>query len=148
MTHMYGVRGSFVLLRPKKKVKLPTQSAENQICMGTWALEILEMYSLENKKAQDYRTFSPSEPATELLGYKTNSTRNLLERQKNILSQKFSILSKMTIIHPRTLSFWLCRSSLAPPILVCWRQTMACWNCDTKGVFFWSSSRRQGGLHK
>ena len=34
MTHMYGVRGSFVLLRPKKKVKLPTQSADHQICMG------------------------------------------------------------------------------------------------------------------
>ena len=34
MTHMYGARGSFHVLRPKNTIKLPTQSAEKWICMG------------------------------------------------------------------------------------------------------------------
>ena len=33
MTHMYGARGSFHVLRPKNTIKLLTQSAENWICM-------------------------------------------------------------------------------------------------------------------
>ena len=38
MTRQYSTEGSSVLLRPQK-VNLPTQSAENCICMEKWAWE-------------------------------------------------------------------------------------------------------------
>ena len=59
MTHMYGAWGSFVILRSKNTVKLPTQSAEKWICMGKWAFEILAKLFLKNQKASDDRTFYP-----------------------------------------------------------------------------------------
>ena len=71
--------------------------------------------------------------------------RKLFEGQrKNAVSKFF----KMTIIWPRTPSFWPGQSSLSLPILVSWQQTMACWNRDTRGRFFclWPSSR--GHLQK
>ena len=34
MAFLYDARYLIVLLRPKIKVELPTQSAENRICMG------------------------------------------------------------------------------------------------------------------
>ena len=37
MILLYYARYSFFLLRPKNKVKLPTQSAELLVCMGKWA---------------------------------------------------------------------------------------------------------------
>ena len=48
----YTAWHSFVLLRPKNKVKLLTQSGENRICMGKWAFEIL-VFFLENEKTPD-----------------------------------------------------------------------------------------------
>ena len=57
MTHLYGAVGSFVLLRLKNRVKLLTQSAENRICMGKWAFEILAILFLKDEKAPDNRTF-------------------------------------------------------------------------------------------
>ena len=36
MTHLYGARESFHPLRTKNTIKLPTQSALSQICMGKW----------------------------------------------------------------------------------------------------------------
>ena len=69
MTNLYGAKGSFVILRPKNKVKLLTQSAENRICMGKWAFEILVIYFLENEKAPDDQTSYPSGHSTELLRY-------------------------------------------------------------------------------
>ena len=57
MTHMYGARGSFHVLRPKNTIKHVTQSAEKLICMGKLAFEISAIYFLRNKKAPDDRTF-------------------------------------------------------------------------------------------
>ena len=36
MTLLYAAQYSFVLLRPKKEVKLSTQSPDKWICMGKW----------------------------------------------------------------------------------------------------------------
>ena len=44
ITHLYGASGSFVLLRPKNRVKLLTQSAENWICMRKWAVPCGAIY--------------------------------------------------------------------------------------------------------
>ena len=57
MTFLYDAWYSIVLLRPKKKVKLLTQSAEMWICMGKWAFENLAIYFLRNKKSTGNRTF-------------------------------------------------------------------------------------------
>ena len=50
MTPLYSARHSFTLLRPKNKVKLPTQSAEKWICIGKWAFKIGAELFLKNKK--------------------------------------------------------------------------------------------------
>ena len=57
MTHLYGAVGSFLLLRPKNRVKLLAQSAENWICMEKWTFEILAVLFLKDEKAPDNRTF-------------------------------------------------------------------------------------------
>ena len=54
----YTAWGSFVLRRPKNKVKLPTQSAGNRICMGKWAFKIWVELFLNNMKAPDDQIFS------------------------------------------------------------------------------------------
>ena len=41
MTLLYAARYSFVLLRPKNKIKLSTQSAHKWICMGKWPVPSL-----------------------------------------------------------------------------------------------------------
>lgn len=51
MTKMYGARRSFDILRPKMTPKFPPQSAENCICMGKWAFDILAVYFINTKKA-------------------------------------------------------------------------------------------------
>ena len=57
MIRVYDTRGSsFVLLRPRNKVKLTTPSAEKWICMGKWARENLAFF-LEEKKARDDQNF-------------------------------------------------------------------------------------------
>ena len=68
--HSYVARGSFVLLRSKNGVNILTQSAENRICMGKWAFEILGELFLKNEKASDDRTFLHSAYATVCLGSK------------------------------------------------------------------------------
>ena len=45
MTHLYTACYSIVLLRPQNEVKLPTQSAENRICIGKLAFENLGFFS-------------------------------------------------------------------------------------------------------
>ena len=57
MTLLYDARYSIVLLGPKSRVKLLTQTAENRICMGKWAFEILAILFLKDEKAPDNRTF-------------------------------------------------------------------------------------------
>ena len=57
MTFLYDARYSIVLLRPKNRLKLLTQSAENRIYMGKWACESLGIYFLKDEKAPDDRTF-------------------------------------------------------------------------------------------
>ena len=59
MAQPYGARGSFVLLRPKNRGKLLTQSAENRICMcmGKWAFENVAILFLKDEYAQDNRIF-------------------------------------------------------------------------------------------
>ena len=59
MTHLYGARGSFHVLRPKNTIELMTESADKWICMGKWACEILAVYVLKEEKAPDDRTFFP-----------------------------------------------------------------------------------------
>ena len=49
---------SIVVLRPKNKIKLPTQSAEKWICMGKWAFENLAIYFLKDEKDPGDPTFS------------------------------------------------------------------------------------------
>ena len=66
MTFLYDARYSVVLLRPKNKIKLPTQRAEKRICMRKWAFKILAELSLKNEKASDDRSFFPSRYATKL----------------------------------------------------------------------------------
>ena len=68
MTHLYGTRGSFVLLIPKNKVKLLPQSAEKWICMGKLAFEILAELFLKKEKASDDQTFLPSAYTITVLG--------------------------------------------------------------------------------
>ena len=57
MTFLYDARYSIVLLRPKSRVRLLTQSAENWVYMGKWAFEILAILFLKDEKAPDNRTF-------------------------------------------------------------------------------------------
>ena len=57
MAFLYTAQYSFVLLRSKNKVKLPTQTAEKWMCMGKWAFEKVAIYFLRNKNAPDDRTF-------------------------------------------------------------------------------------------
>ena len=57
MTFLCTAWHSFVLLRPKNRVKLLTQSAENRICMGKWAFWIWAHLFLKDEKARDNRTF-------------------------------------------------------------------------------------------
>ena len=59
MTFMYDAWYSIVLLRPKNRVKLLTQSAESWICMGKWVFGILAILFLKDEKAPDNRTFLP-----------------------------------------------------------------------------------------
>ena len=54
--YMYCSALICVLLRPKK-VQLPTKSAENRICIGKWAFEMLAIYLLEDKRAPNDQTF-------------------------------------------------------------------------------------------
>ena len=61
MIFLYDTWFSVVLVRPKHKVKLPTQSADKWICMGKWAFKILaDFFSFKNEKASDDWTFLPS----------------------------------------------------------------------------------------
>ena len=53
----YDADGSFVLLGPKYKFKLLTQSTHKWICKGKWVFEILAAYFVKNEKAQDDQTF-------------------------------------------------------------------------------------------
>ena len=46
--------------------------------------------------------------------------------------ENFQFSRKMNIIRPKTPSFRPGQPYLAPPMLVCWWQTMARWNYDTK----------------
>ena len=41
MTNLCSTRGSFHLLGPKNMIKLPTQSAEEWICVRKWAVQHL-----------------------------------------------------------------------------------------------------------
>ena len=43
--------------KTNKRVKLLTQNAENWICTGKWAFEILAILFLKDEKARDNRTF-------------------------------------------------------------------------------------------
>ena len=73
MTVLYGARYLVVLLRPKNKVKLPTQSAEKWICMEKWSFEILAELFFKDEKAPDDRSFSPvGTLSTKLLGKRNN----------------------------------------------------------------------------
>ena len=45
MALLYDARYSFVLLRPKNKVELSTQSAERWMCMEKWAVPSLAFFS-------------------------------------------------------------------------------------------------------
>ena len=57
MTHLYSAEGVIFLLRPTNMVKLLTQRAQNWICMGKWAFEILKSLLIKNEKAPDDQTF-------------------------------------------------------------------------------------------
>ena len=77
--------------------------------------------------------------ATELLGCKIFNKKALRGEKKNIYRLKnFQIFDNnyIPIIWPITPRFCPGQSSLAPPILVRWWQTMTRWNCDTKGRSF------------
>ena len=69
MTHLYSSRGSFHLLRPKKHNQTANTIAENWICMGEWAFEILaNIFSSKRRRPQVTKPFNPSGHDTELLG--------------------------------------------------------------------------------
>ena len=71
---LYDAHYANVLLRPKTKGKLSTQSAEKWICMGEWAFKILAKLFLKNEKASGDRSF-PNRYATKLLGKKETSKK-------------------------------------------------------------------------
>ena len=60
MTHLYGAKGSFDVLRAKNTIKLVTQSAEKWICMGKWAFEFSAELFLKTKRLQTTGPFLPS----------------------------------------------------------------------------------------
>ena len=64
MTHLYGDRGSFHLLRPKKTIKRVTQSAKKWICMGKWAIPTGGILFLRLQKGPRCSDFSGAPFAT------------------------------------------------------------------------------------
>ena len=139
MTRLYGAVGSCVLLRLKNRVELFTQSAENRICMGKRTFEIGAIYFLKTRRPQMTR---PSIPVGTLLNF---WDINIQKESSSSCLQKINFRKKKSIIWPRTPSLWPGQSSLAPPMLVRWWQTVARWNRDTKGSLFliiWQGLRR------
>ena len=57
MTFLYTARYSIVLLRPKNKVKLTTQSAEKPICVGNGLYHVVRFYFSGFRKAPDVQIF-------------------------------------------------------------------------------------------
>ena len=100
---------SIVVLRPKNKIKLPTQSAEKWICMGKWAFKILVELFLKNEKTSDDRTF-----CTQCVRYNSPGLKKFHqeissrgEETIHKLKSKFSIFTKMAIIRLLTTTyFW------------------------------------------
>ena len=136
--HTYTALGLFVLssLRPKNKVKLSTQSAENWICMRKWAFEVLVILFLRIQKGPDVQIFQGLRLLSTNAAPKKNRPESSLRDKEKILSQKNSIFAKIFIIRPGTPSFWPMQTSIAPPILAHWWQTMARWSCGTKRSSF------------
>ena len=119
MTGLYGAKGSFVLLRSKNGVNILTQSAENRICMGKWAFEIVAELFLKNKKASDDRTFF-----TQCVRYHSPGLKRFHQESSSMdeetiheLKSKFSFFAKMTsILRPLRPTLGLGQSSIASPI--------------------------------
>ena len=148
MTHMYGSRRSFRVLRPKITIELLTQSAEKWSCMGKWAVPCGAILFLRLQKGPRCSDFSTDLACYQCGSWKRLSKKALRGAKKKIPSQKFSIFAKITINQPLTPTFGLGQTSIASPILFCWWQTMARWNRLTNESCFGPFSRGQTQLRK
>ena len=83
MTYLYGAEGSFVLPRPKKKVKPLTQSPENRICMGKWPVPHGAVLSLRLQKGPRRSDFSGAPFATNAIPEKIEHERTRGRGRKN-----------------------------------------------------------------
>ena len=91
MTHLYGARGSYHVLRPKITIKLLTQSAEKWSCMAKWAWEILGIFSQWREGSRTTGPFYLSVRATLVLGKKVSSRKLFKgQRKKYCVSQTSS----------------------------------------------------------
>ena len=83
MIFLYDTWFSVVLVRPKHKVKLPTQSADKWICMGKWAFEILADFFSQKQEGLRRLDFFTQCVHCHSPGKKT-SPRKLFKGQRNI----------------------------------------------------------------
>ena len=69
--------------------------------------------------------------------WKNTSKKVLLGKDKksHTVCKVFNFCEKYYILWPRTPRFWPSQSSLAPPMMVRWCQTMAHWNLGTYYLF-------------
>ena len=146
MAFLYTARPSFVLLRPKK-LNLPTQNCRKVDLCGEIGIQNLSWIDSQKWKGPRRTELFPQWVRYHNHGINRfhQESSPTGEETVHILFAKFSFFVKMTIFWPRTPSFWPSQSSLAPPMLFCWWQTMVHWNRDNKVTSIW---RFSGGATK
>ena len=154
LSYSVTVRHSLVLLRPKTQ-----DSTANTKCrkldlygeMGFWNVrDFKSQKQWEGPRRPDLPTLGRELPQSqvELKGI-TNKASQGATKKINTVSIFLFSRKWLYWIRPRTPSFCSGQSSLAPPILIRWWQTMARWNRDTKGsLFFCHLAVFWGGIQK
>ena len=103
MAFLYTARHLFVLLRPKDEVKLPTQSAENRICMrNELYIPRGATFSRTSERPQTFKFFGGS-VCYQCRPWKRLSKKLHQGRWKKVLSQVFFYICKLW---PRKPTFW------------------------------------------
>ena len=83
MTNFFGARGSFWSLRPQNTIKLATQSALGEICMGKWPVPSLAELFLRLQKGPRRSDFSEAPFTTNAIPEKMSTNGRGSEGRKN-----------------------------------------------------------------
>ena len=150
---MYITWGSFILLRPKHEIKLPTQSAEKTDLYGE--INIRNLGGIVSQKSEGPRQsdFSGDLHDANAPLKKNQQGGSFMDKEIiHILVAKFSIFAKMTtyinVTRSRTPSF--CQVNLLY-LRQFWSVDDKQWRVGvaiSRGVRFWPPGRRQGQLQK